>query len=82
LPEAEGSNPSGAHNVAAAERESIMRYDDKLSNIEYIRRLRKLAASYAKAGYYTQSQYYRDRADTIETTERARLAMLVKEIES
>jgi len=54
----------------------------KISNIEYIKRLRELAASYAKNGYYTYAQHYRNRADTIETAERAKLALLMREIES
>ena len=51
----------------------------EISNIEYIKRLRNLAASYAKAGYYTQAEYFLSRADSMEIAERAKLAMLGKE---
>lgn len=51
----------------------------KISNAEYIKRLHKTADTCGKAGYYHYAQYYRNRADTEETAERARLALLVKE---
>jgi len=53
--------------------------DNKISNIEYIKRLRLAAAAYAKAGYYTYAQHYLARADNMEIAERAKLAMLAKE---
>lgn len=51
---------------------------NKVSDAEYARRLRKVAAFYAKAGYYRYSQHYRNRADSVELSIRSKQSLKEK----
>jgi len=48
--------------------------DEKVDNIEYAKRLRKVSAMYGKQGYYTRAKYFRDRATSMEAFNRMRQA--------